>query len=828
MERQALRLYGFLVFFGLFQLSSSRAVIEILFMRYQASCTEDAGTSKCDPKFTFCLKRDTDPMSISSCYYGSAGESSHYQDTNDIDFSYRKDVGGIPNPWIIPLTKDPGPKILFVIRIRDDDIFGDDHLQTWGTNLTEVVYPSKDIAVFSNRSTSSGGYTMKFRIRIYCDANYFSSNCSTYCKVQDSAAGHFSCDPITGTKVCAKGWTGVNCTEDINECSQQICETGTCENLVGDYICHCPPHYMGKNCSVVENLCASNPCLHNGTCTFNNVTFTTNCTCLKGYDGNNCEWKNGSCQSSPCLNGATCVSNSDDTSYSCQCVYPYSGGHCEFISSTTIWTTPNQSYLSTTVPTTSSWTTTPTTEQLRPSSNSTSNATVGGNIIGSDDSSKGKNEDFKLWYIIVICVGLVIIVVIILACIIWRHRDRKEKKEKYVEIQSENGSTNNLAFGNSLYNTVSLNPQPRTQRQLSPLPTTPSEDDQFNPPKPFFNPEGAVGGAYADMDADGYVKPREITDVKSSELLERAKDNPYQDFNTLNTKLRKQASEESPYQDLDEVKITLDGLVGQSSTDSVFLNEPDGEGMNPYSDVPNNLPRLVIPPFTIPDFVQPVDDDVDNIPYMNAPDPPTFAPQDVDSIGPFEPVPEPVETENSPQFRLPERPYAEIPVRFHNTNDPFAAPLINNEDELQDIGLPVLGGTECGYDTPKILAGRQFSLAGDEAGYKQPFTRSSLPSDSSEYDSPRSLKAKPPSVLPKPKGSKPCYNPSESFENAAFDRNASEDNLLPFQLDSLPEQGQNFHGVIPESSDVDEESEGGVTKPPPMGFYVENYAFSRD
>lgn len=63
-----------------------------------------------------------------------------------------------------------------------------------------------------------------------------------------------------------------------------------------------------------------------------------------------------------------------------------------------------------------------------------------------------------------------------------------------------------------------------------------------------------------------------------------------------------------------------------------------------------------------------------------------YVPQEVDNIGPLEPVKEPEKTQNSPQFRLPEGTYAEIPVRFHNTNDPFAAPLIHNEDELQDIG----------------------------------------------------------------------------------------------------------------------------------------------
>jgi len=42
--------------------------------------------------------------------------------------------------------------------------------------------------------------------KLYCDANYYSSDCSVYCVAKDTdAEGHYTCDPATGRIICRSG-----------------------------------------------------------------------------------------------------------------------------------------------------------------------------------------------------------------------------------------------------------------------------------------------------------------------------------------------------------------------------------------------------------------------------------------------------------------------------------------------------------------------------------------------------------------------------------------------------------------------------------------------
>lgn len=41
---------------------------------------------------------------------------------------------------------------------------------------------------------------------------------------------------------------GSACETDINECSSDPClNGGVCEDLINDYLCHCPLGYFGNN-----------------------------------------------------------------------------------------------------------------------------------------------------------------------------------------------------------------------------------------------------------------------------------------------------------------------------------------------------------------------------------------------------------------------------------------------------------------------------------------------------------------------------------------------------------------------------------------------------
>jgi len=74
--------------------------------------------------------------------------------------------------------------------------------------------------------------------------------------------------------------------------------------------------------------CASNPCLHGGSCLNNAVDNTKfNCTCAPGWSGPLCFTPLNGCASNPCLNGGTCTNGTGQMS--CQCLANYTGEYCQ-------------------------------------------------------------------------------------------------------------------------------------------------------------------------------------------------------------------------------------------------------------------------------------------------------------------------------------------------------------------------------------------------------------------------------------------------------------------------------------------------------------------
>ena len=53
--------------------------------------------------------------------------------------------------------------------------------------------------------------TTRILVRVYCDANYYGTDCNTYCVARDDSGGHYTCDKDTGTKICRTGWRGSSC-----------------------------------------------------------------------------------------------------------------------------------------------------------------------------------------------------------------------------------------------------------------------------------------------------------------------------------------------------------------------------------------------------------------------------------------------------------------------------------------------------------------------------------------------------------------------------------------------------------------------------------------
>ncbi|CDR00207.1 unnamed protein product [Oncorhynchus mykiss] len=172
---------------------------------------------------------------------------------------------------------------------------------------------------------------------------------------------------------CMPGYTGENCEMEVNECQSHPCQNGgTCIDLVGHYICSCPPGTLGVLCEINEDDCApplrlrGTPpkCLNNGTCVDRVGGYR--CNCPPGFTGERCEGDINECHSNPCSpptvwtasssptttsvsanpasqvggaragssqpcqNGGACsVSSTSALGYTCTCQLGYAGNNCE-------------------------------------------------------------------------------------------------------------------------------------------------------------------------------------------------------------------------------------------------------------------------------------------------------------------------------------------------------------------------------------------------------------------------------------------------------------------------------------------------------------------
>lgn len=80
--------------------------------------------------------------------------------------------------------------------------------------------------------------------------------------------------------------TGQHCTEDVNECRLQpnTCQNGgTCSNLIGSYVCVCVNGWSGPDCSENIDDCTAAACKPGSTCIDRVASFL--CLCPYGKTG---------------------------------------------------------------------------------------------------------------------------------------------------------------------------------------------------------------------------------------------------------------------------------------------------------------------------------------------------------------------------------------------------------------------------------------------------------------------------------------------------------------------------------------------------------------
>ncbi|RDD40666.1 Deleted in malignant brain tumors 1 protein, partial [Trichoplax sp. H2] len=92
-----------------------------------------------------------------------------------------------------------------------------------------------------------------------------------------------------GTTTCSRyDKASVKCT--VGGCSSFPCAHGTCnsnDTMGSSYSCSCHYGWMGQQCDISVNECASNPCVANATCLDRHVSYA--CLCPEGWYGSNCD-----------------------------------------------------------------------------------------------------------------------------------------------------------------------------------------------------------------------------------------------------------------------------------------------------------------------------------------------------------------------------------------------------------------------------------------------------------------------------------------------------------------------------------------------------------
>ncbi|KAK3604083.1 hypothetical protein CHS0354_004688 [Potamilus streckersoni] len=111
-----------------------------------------------------------------------------------------------------------------------------------------------------------------------------------YC-VSDPCVNGGNCSNNNGTYrcVCPTGWSGKNCSDDVNECVLKPClNGGNCNNTNGSYFCNCTSGWNGANCSDDVDECFKKTSGCQQTCLNTNGSY--NCSCFLGFhqNGTNC------------------------------------------------------------------------------------------------------------------------------------------------------------------------------------------------------------------------------------------------------------------------------------------------------------------------------------------------------------------------------------------------------------------------------------------------------------------------------------------------------------------------------------------------------------
>jgi len=282
--------------------------------------------TQCDHVFTFCFDRSNGDSDIAHCEYDSY-TTGEYRDQNNVEFNDHN-MKGVVNPITLRFGAWPGA-IKLKVKVKDDDTGHSNHdhvdnvAYTW-TGSPSRAYATRTIHPYTING-QRGKYITKLTVNIssWCEDDYYGPSCIVHCQGRSDSRGHYTCDPASGSKVCMAGWEDVstNCLVLSDDCLSAPCQNGaTCIDGNRFYTCVCLPGFIGDECDINVNECASSPCI-NGQC--GDMVAGYHCYCPSDYVGIHCE--HHVCDATViCRNNGTCINSGQ-----CMCSPGYTGSTCE-------------------------------------------------------------------------------------------------------------------------------------------------------------------------------------------------------------------------------------------------------------------------------------------------------------------------------------------------------------------------------------------------------------------------------------------------------------------------------------------------------------------
>uniref|UniRef100_A0A0R3RGL5 EGF-like domain-containing protein n=1 Tax=Elaeophora elaphi TaxID=1147741 RepID=A0A0R3RGL5_9BILA len=185
------------------------------------------------------------------------------------------------------------------------------------------------------------GYCRKNNQAAYCECypGFTGSDCSVEINQCDlSPCVHGTCKPkfLGYTCICDEGFKGNRCEKSIDPCDEKLCSIHSeCRALSygykGKFVCNCAAGWTGKYCTELIDLCINAHCISGSTCitrpeVSGDIGYV--CICPPNKAGTFCNESVDYCEPvNPCLHGGICQRKDDG--YICHCKPGYRGDYCQ-------------------------------------------------------------------------------------------------------------------------------------------------------------------------------------------------------------------------------------------------------------------------------------------------------------------------------------------------------------------------------------------------------------------------------------------------------------------------------------------------------------------